>query len=63
MSDPVRRCPFCGSEEIEKRSDFGTSLMVSLHYCYRCRSYFEAIKWSAAADRLDLPAFLDQPRR
>lgn len=63
MGDTVKSCPFCGSQDTEKRSDFGTSLMVSLHYCRRCRSYFEAIKWSQSAEPLDVPPFLNQPRR
>ncbi|GBD33188.1 MAG: hypothetical protein KatS3mg081_0264 [Gemmatimonadales bacterium] len=63
MGETATPCPFCGAQDTDKRSDFGTSLMVSLHYCRRCRSYFEAIKWSERAEKLDLPAFLDQPRR
>jgi enoyl-CoA hydratase len=50
-------CPFCGSRETEKQSDFGTSLMVRLLYCRTCRSSFEAIKWGDDAG-LDLPDFL-----
>ncbi len=52
-------CPFCGSRETEKQSDFGTSLMVRLHYCRRCKSSFEAIKWGDACTPLDLPSFLE----
>jgi hypothetical protein len=51
-------CPFCGSQETEKQSDFGTSLMVRSHYCRRCRSSFEAIKWGDVSTPLDLPSFL-----
>lgn len=50
-------CPFCGSRETEKQSDFGTSLMVRLHYCRGCRTSFEAVKWGDDAG-LDLPPFL-----
>jgi hypothetical protein len=50
-------CPFCGSTDTEKQSDFGTSLMVRLHYCRDCRSSFEAIKWGDNGG-LDLPEFL-----
>lgn len=51
-------CPFCESTDTVKRSDFGTSVMVALHYCRHCRSYFEAIKWGDAGADLDVPAFL-----
>ena len=50
-------CPFCGSPDTERQSDFGTSLMVRLHYCRDCRSSFEAIKWGDN-EGLDLPEFL-----
>jgi NMD protein affecting ribosome stability and mRNA decay len=63
MLKTTKLCPFCDSHDTEKCSDFGTSLMVSLHYCRHCRSYFEAIKWSERAEKLDLPEFLDQSRR
>ncbi|HXV86677.1 MAG TPA: hypothetical protein VD793_08270 [Gemmatimonadales bacterium] len=52
-------CPFCHQPETERRADFSTSLMVSLHYCRRCRSYFEAIKWGDDHVPLDVPAFLN----
>lgn len=55
-------CPFCGSSDTEKAADFGTSVMVRLHYCRACRSHFEAIKWGDAAVDLDVPAFLEPPR-
>lgn len=58
MDAPAKICPFCHTAETERRADFSTSLMVSLHYCRRCRSYFEAIKWGDTAVPLDLPSFL-----
>lgn len=58
MADP-KACPFCGSTETEKAADFGTSAMVALHYCRRCRSHFEAIKWGDHTADLDLPEFLE----
>jgi len=64
MTDtPAKSCPFCGSPDTEKQSDFGTSLMVALHYCRACHTSFEAIKWGDRSARLDLPEFLkeDQP--
>jgi hypothetical protein len=61
MDGQTKACPFCGSANTEKRSDFGTSLMVAWHYCLQCRSSFESIKWGEPDDRLDLPAFLRRP--
>lgn len=56
-------CPFCSSSDTEKAADFSTSLMVRLHYCRRCRSHFEAIKWGDDAATLDVPAFLNHPSK
>jgi hypothetical protein len=53
-------CPFCCSERTTKIADFGTSLMVDVHQCDDCHSYFEAIKWSGHRSPLDVPAFLDE---
>lgn len=50
-------CPFCHSKDTERQSDFGTSLMVRLHFCRSCHSAFEAIKWGDNKG-LDLPEFL-----
>lgn len=57
MAD-AKPCPFCGSPETTSVSDFGTSLMVRLCYCRRCKSHFEAIKWGEATAPLDVPPFL-----
>jgi hypothetical protein len=54
-------CPFCGSDETEKQGDFGTSLMVRLHFCRACHTAFEAIKWGDG-DGLDLPEFIASER-
>jgi hypothetical protein len=62
VTAPNKSCPFCRSTDTEKQSDFGTSLMVALHYCRRCRSSFEAIKWGDREVELDLPEFLDEER-
>ena len=62
MEPPAKRCPFCHSTETEKQADFSTSLMVSLYYCRRCRSSFEAIKWGDRTVELDVPGFLDEKR-
>jgi len=61
MTQPAAvHCPFCGSADTEKQADFGTSLMVRLHFCHACRTAFEAVKWGDT-EGLDLPAFL-RPR-
>ncbi len=39
------KCPFCGSEESEQFSTFGSSLSLSQYYCRACRTVFEAFKW------------------
>lgn len=51
-------CPFCQSPHTKLIADFGTSLMVNVHQCDDCHSYFEAIKWSGQPAALDVPAFL-----
>jgi ring-1,2-phenylacetyl-CoA epoxidase subunit PaaD len=40
---PVR-CPFCGSAETEPYALFGSTLLMSQHYCRACRSVFERIR-------------------
>lgn len=44
MPDAVA-CPFCGGEDTEPFSAFGSSLSVSQYYCNGCRSVFEWMKW------------------
>jgi transposase-like protein len=39
------RCPFCGSDETELMSLFGSSALTSQYYCRGCRSAFEQVKW------------------
>jgi hypothetical protein len=39
------KCPFCGSEDSEQFSTFGSSLSLSQYYCNGCRTVFEAFKW------------------
>jgi hypothetical protein len=38
-------CPFCGSNETELMSLFGSSALTSQYYCRGCRSAFEQVKW------------------
>jgi hypothetical protein len=58
MRQDPKVCPFCESADTEKQNDFGTSVMVALHYCRSCRSSFEAIKWGDRSEALELPSFL-----
>lgn len=58
-SSPSKPCPFCGSKDTTKQSDFGTSIMVTQHYCNQCRTVFEYIKWGDDENTLDLPGFLE----
>ncbi len=58
MKDVAKTCPFCGSSDTVKQSDFGTSLMVAWRYCRACRSNFESIKWGDTEESLDIPAWL-----
>jgi RNA polymerase subunit RPABC4/transcription elongation factor Spt4 len=58
MDCPNKKCPFCGSTETEKQSDFGTTIMVKQHYCRNCRTVFEWVKWGDDDPTLDLPEFL-----
>jgi len=39
------QCPFCGSRDTELYALFGSLLSTSQHYCKRCRTVFERIKW------------------
>lgn len=58
MDAESKKCPFCGSTNTEKQSDFGTSIMVTLHFCLDCKSAFEWIKWGENDSNLDLPGYL-----
>ena len=37
-------CPFCGSNDTELISEFGSQLLVTQRRCRACRSYFEAVR-------------------
>ncbi|WP_311172220.1 hypothetical protein [Halobellus ordinarius] len=41
-------CPFCGSEDVEKESTFGTEISKSQYYCNGCHTLFERIKYDGA---------------
>lgn len=63
MKEATKMCPFCGSSDTAKQSDFGTSVMVDWRYCHACRSNFESIKWGDTEEPLDLPVFLQPPEK
>lgn len=37
-------CPYCGSEDTDLQSAFGSALCRSIHYCHSCRQTFERFK-------------------
>lgn len=38
------KCPWCGSTEVERVSEFGPQLMTAQYQCLGCRSPFEVIR-------------------
>ena len=38
-------CPFCGSDQTELNSLFGSTSLTSQYHCRACRSSFERVKW------------------
>jgi hypothetical protein len=61
ISQTPVRCPFCGSLETKRETDFGTTLAYAQFYCLACRTPFEWIKWENKISDKDLPPFLNQP--
>jgi hypothetical protein len=41
--DDTPRCPFCGSQDTELLSLFGSQLLTEQRYCRACHTPFEAI--------------------
>ncbi len=37
-------CPYCGSENSQRKNNFGSTLCRSIHYCLDCQQPFEAFK-------------------
>jgi ring-1,2-phenylacetyl-CoA epoxidase subunit PaaD len=37
-------CPYCGSSNTERRSEFGSTACKAIHYCHHCRQPFEEFK-------------------
>jgi ring-1,2-phenylacetyl-CoA epoxidase subunit PaaD len=46
LSSTVRRiaCPYCGSSNTERKSEFGSTACKAIHYCHHCRQPFEEFK-------------------
>lgn len=42
----VRRatCPYCGSSNTERKSEFGSTACKAIHYCHHCHQPFEEFK-------------------
>jgi hypothetical protein len=56
-SGSIVACPFCGSPETRRETDFGTTLAYAQFYCLTCRTPFEWIKWDDKKFESDLPSF------
>lgn len=41
--EPVR-CPFCGTQDAQVISLFGSQLLTSQYRCHACGSYFEGLR-------------------
>jgi ring-1,2-phenylacetyl-CoA epoxidase subunit PaaD len=37
-------CPYCGSSNTERKSEFGSTACKAIHYCHHCRQPFEEFK-------------------
>jgi hypothetical protein len=45
-------CPFCGSDDTEPYSLFGSALLMTQHYCRACRTVFERVRDDDPPDSL-----------
>ena len=45
---PDAVCPFCGSNDSELESTFGSEVSKSQYYCNNCHTVFERIKYDGA---------------
>lgn len=45
---PEAVCPFCGSDDSELESTFGSEVSKSQYYCNNCHTVFERIKYDGA---------------
>ena len=46
LTSVVRRvaCPYCGSSNTERKSEFGATACKAIHYCHHCDQPFEEFK-------------------
>jgi len=46
LMSSVRRapCPYCGSSNTERKSEFGSTACKAIHYCHGCQQPFEEFK-------------------
>jgi len=46
LTSAVRRvaCPYCGSSNTERKSEFGSTACKAIHYCHHCHQPFEEFK-------------------
>jgi ring-1,2-phenylacetyl-CoA epoxidase subunit PaaD len=46
LTSTIRRapCPYCGSSNTERKSEFGSTACKAIHYCHHCRQPFEEFK-------------------
>jgi ring-1,2-phenylacetyl-CoA epoxidase subunit PaaD len=46
LTSTARRaaCPYCGSSNTERRSEFGSTACKAIHYCHHCHQPFEEFK-------------------
>jgi transposase-like protein len=56
VSAGAPNCPFCGSDETELMSLFGSSPLTSQYYCRGCRTAFEQVKWGTPPPPAARPA-------
>ena len=45
---PDAVCPFCGSDDSELESTFGSEVSKSQYYCNNCHTVFERLKYDGA---------------
>ncbi len=41
---PRAACPYCGSSNTERKSEFGSTACKAIHYCHHCQQPFEEFK-------------------
>jgi ring-1,2-phenylacetyl-CoA epoxidase subunit PaaD len=41
---PAVACPYCGSHNTERRSEFGSTACKAIHFCNACRQPFDEFK-------------------